>query len=111
MLPVTYIRRVLRALVLIMWAPMPVWAATVIADSGAAGLSEFEEIRWGVLALAFGLSTLSGATALVWRLDRELRAAPDGKLPRLWLFVASNLMGSWLAGAFALVQVLTGWPL
>lgn len=99
MLSVTYLRRALRALVLIMWAPMPVWAATLMAESG--GLSEFANVSWSVLALAFGLSTLSGATALVWRLDQELRKSPDGKLPRPWLFAASNLLGSWTAGALA----------
>ena len=104
MLSVTYVRRALRALVLLMWAPMPVWAATLAMQDG--GLSEFQNVSWGVLALAFGLSTLSGATALVWRLDKELRAAPDGKLPRLWLFVASNIMGSWLAGAFAWIGAM-----
>lgn len=103
MLSVTYVRRALRGLLLIMWAPMPVWAASMLADGGG-GLTEFENIRWSVLALAFGLSTLSGATALVWRLDQELRKSPDGKLPRPWLFSASNIMGSWLAGIFAWIS-------
>lgn len=113
MLSVTYLRRALHALVLIMWAPMPVWAAATLAQASA-GLSDFGEIRWSILALAFGLSTLSGATALVWRLDQELRRSPDGKLPRPWLFAASNLMGSWTAGALAWItsqsQSAGVWP-
>lgn len=96
MISVSYIRRALRILLALMWLPMPVWAATL-----ATGTHPFDAIDLPVLALAFGLSTLSGATALVWRLDRELRSAPDGKLPRPWLFATSNLLGSWTAGALA----------
>jgi hypothetical protein len=96
MITVAYLRRALRILVCLMWLPMPVWAATV-----AVGAHPFDSVDLPVLALAFGLSTLSGATALVWRLDRELRTSPDGHLPRPWLFAASNILGSWTAGAFA----------
>ena len=97
MISIAYLRRALRILVLIMWLPMPVWAATV------AIAHPFDGIDFPVLALAFGLSTLSGATALVWRLDQELRKSPDGKLPRPWLFAASNILGSWTAGVLAWV--------
>jgi hypothetical protein len=96
MISVSYIRRALRILLALMWLPMPVWAATLATDA-----HPFETIDLPVLALAFGLSTLSGATALVWRLDKELRNAPDGVLPRPWLFAASNILGSWTAGALA----------
>jgi hypothetical protein len=96
MISVAYIRRALRILIAMMWLPMPLWAATLATSS-----HPFESVDLPVLALAFGLSTLSGATALVWRLDRELRHAPDGQLPRPWLFAASNILGSWTAGALA----------
>lgn len=95
MITTNYIRFALRLLVCLMWLPMPVWAASIVNGSTLAS------IDLAVLALAFGLSTLSGATALVWRLDKELRDSPDGRLPRPWLFSASNLLGSWTAGAFA----------
>jgi hypothetical protein len=101
MISVAYLRRALRILVVMMWLPMPVWAAAI------ATAHPFEAIDFPVLALAFGLSTLSGATALVWRLDQELRKSPDGTLPRPFLFAASNLLGSWTAGTFVWV-VLQG---
>lgn len=99
MLTVNYLRRSLYSLLLMMWVPMPIWAATLAVDAG--GFNEFANVSFPVLALAFSLSTLSGATALVWRLDKELRASPDGKLPRPWLFASSNMLGSWTAGALA----------
>lgn len=92
-----YMRKALHILLALMWSPMPVWAASIAAQDA------FGAVEWPVFALAFGLSTLSGATALVWRLDKELRASPDGSLPRPWLFAASNLLGSWTAGALAWV--------
>lgn len=98
MLTVYFLRRALWALVAMMWMPTVAWAATLTSQE------VFSAIDWPVLALAFGLSTLSGATALVWRIDRELRNAPDGKLPRPLLFAASNLLGSWLAGALAWIM-------
>lgn len=97
MISVAYLSRALRILIFVMWLPMPVWAATV------ATIHPFDTIDFPVLALAFGLSTLSGATALVWRLDQELRKSPDGTLPRPWLFAASNIFGSWTAGTLAWV--------
>ena len=95
MISTAYLRRALHLIVVIMWLPMPVWAAAVVVAH------PFDGIDFSVLALAFGLSTLSGATALVWRLDAELRKAPNGKLPRPWLFAGANLLGSWTAGSLA----------
>ena len=82
-----------------MWAPTSAYAATLV---GAGGVMDID-FNWFTLALMFGLSTLSGGTALVWRIDLELRKAPDGKLPNPRLFAASNMMGSWTAGALAWV--------
>ena len=79
------------------WAPVPAWAASLAVSIN----DPLMNINFPVLALAFSLATLSGATALIWRLDKELRSSPDGKLPRPWLFAASNIMGSWTAGALA----------
>lgn len=98
MISAAYLSRALRTLTVIMWLPMPVWAATVAT---ATATHPFDSVDLSVLALAFGLSTLSGATALVWRLDAELRQSPDGKLPRPLLFASANLLGSWTAGALA----------
>lgn len=99
MLQVAYMRKILRALVFIMWAPMPAIAATLILDESS--IDTFSRGSWALVALAFGLSTFSSATALLLRIDRELGNSPDGRLPRPLLFVSSNLMGSWLAGIFA----------
>jgi len=96
MISIAYVRRALRILAVLMWIPMPALAATLVS-----AVHPFHSVDLPVLALAFGMSTLSGATALIWRLDRELRDSPDGKLPRPWLFAASNLLGSWLAGSLA----------
>lgn len=96
MISAAYMSIALRLLVVMMWLPMPVWAASVVVSG-----HPFDAIDFPVLALAFGLSTLSGATALVWRIDQELRRSPDGKLPRPWLFASSNILGSWTAGTLA----------
>lgn len=95
MISTAYVVQMLRTLTLMMWLPMPVWASTLVTGH------PFERVDLAVLALAFGLSTLSGATALVWRLDASLRASPDGKLPRPLLFASANLLGSWTAGSLA----------
>lgn len=109
MISAAYLSRALRILVLMMWLPMPVWAASVVAIG-----HPFDSIDFPVLALAFGLSTLSGATALVWRIDQELRKSPEGVLPRPWLFASSNILGSWTAGTLAWIaaqgQEIGVWP-
>lgn len=47
------------------------------------------------------LSSLSGVTALLLRIDAALSAAPDQPLPRPLLFCSAHMSGSWLAGVLA----------
>lgn len=49
-----------------------------------------------ILLVVFLISTLSGATALVVKLDSDLRA--DNISKNLFVFFTSNIFGSWLAG-------------
>lgn len=104
----TYIRRTLRAMLVFLWPPALAIAATVTLQR------TLDEITWPVMLLVAFLSTLSGATALVVRIDRELRAAPSPEPLRWpWLFTGAHMMGSWLAGATAFIvaegQNLNDW--
>lgn len=90
-----YISLVLKFLVLLLWCPTAAWAATVTLNQ------TLSSINGGTLFLIWALSSLSGATALVWRVDKELRAAPGAKLPLPWLFASAHMLGSWLAGVLA----------
>lgn len=59
-------------------------------------------------ALACLVSTLSGATALAYRInilliEDSLSENPKG-LVRPWLFVLANMGGSWLAGALGFIM-------
>ncbi len=53
-----------------------------------------------VLVLAF-MATLSGSAALLYRLRQELRDSGDGVISRPWLFVSTNMLGSWVAAVLA----------
>jgi hypothetical protein len=59
-----------------------------------------------VIAFAWILSSLSGATALLIRLDRQLAADPPKPLARPLLSCASHIAGSWLAGVLAFMLSL-----
>lgn len=89
----TYLRTVLRCLLAALWLPTLAFASSVTLDK------TFEGVTLGSAAIVFVLSTLSGATALLQRIDRELRDAVQKKLPRPTLFAAAHMLGSWLAGA------------
>lgn len=90
-----YLRICLRAMLVCLWAPTLSTAAAllVIVDGTVA-------VPISLLIVTAMLSSLSGATALVIRIDRELRAT-TGPLPRPWLFAAAHMLGSWLAGTLA----------
>ena len=78
-----------------MWLPGIALASTVTIAKTLEGMT------LTALAIVFVLSTLSGATALIQRIDRELRESVDKKLPRPTLFAAAHMLGSWMAGALA----------
>ena len=90
------------ALLVLMWAPVLALAAPVANTS----LELVLQVSPALVVIAVMLSSLSGVTALVIRIDRELSAAPDKPLPRPWLFCGAHMLGSWLAGtlAFLLAQ-------
>lgn len=78
--------------ILLLWISNSVWAADVLS------LSDLGMNDWRLTALFVGFSTLSSITALLWRVDKELRAvAPNSKFPRLWLFALVNILGGWLS--------------
>lgn len=105
---VQYLRAVMHALLVILWTPAVVYA-------GTSSLQHTIDTVSGSLILVLALlSSLSGATALVMRIDKQLRVAPDARLPLPWLFAASHMLGSYMATALAFMLIegsgmLTGW--
>ena len=87
---------IMRAMLVLLWVPTSAWAAQITLHQTLDGLTAAS------LAIVFALSSLSGATALVLRIEKELRASTDGKLPRPWLFASAHMLGSWLASVLAL---------
>lgn len=92
---VPYLCTVLRALLVTLWTPAIVLASTVSLQKTIDGVSI------GVFMLLGIFSTLASGTALLNRIDKELRAAPGTVLPRPWLLSSSHMTGGWLAGALA----------
>ena len=90
-----YLRIVLRSLLISLWIPAIAFASTVTLDQTLHG------ITLPTLIIIFVLSSLSGATALLQRIDRELRESQNKKLPRPALFAAAHMLGSWMAGCLA----------
>ena len=90
-----YLRVVLRCMLAAMWAPALAMASTVTISKTLEGMTA------STLAIVFVLSTLSGATALIQRIDRELRSGTEKTLPRPTLFAAAHMLGSWMAGTLA----------
>ena len=90
-----YLRVVLKCLLISLWVPAIAFASTVTLDETLEGLT------LPTLIIIFVLSSLSGATALLQRIDRELRESQTKKLPRPTLFAAAHMLGSWMAGCLA----------
>jgi len=90
-----YLRVVLRCLLVALWLPTIAFASTITLDK------TLEGITFPTVVIVFVLSSLSGATALLQRIDRELRESVTKTLPRPTLFAASHMLGSWLAGCLA----------
>ncbi|WP_395055178.1 hypothetical protein [Polaromonas sp.] len=93
-----YLRIVLRVMLLALWAPSLAIAASVITLNQTLG-----EVTFLVVGVVGVLSTLAGATALILRIDKELRDQPAAALPRPYLFASAHMLGSWLAGALAFI--------
>lgn len=92
-----YLIRVVRWMVLLMWAPAAAFAA-VLASTGADASPL--NIPSALLVATLLLSTLAGATTLAQRLVSDLRADPPKPLVKPWLYCVSHMLGSWLSGAF-----------
>ncbi|MGQ2992783.1 hypothetical protein [Variovorax sp.] len=95
------LRRIIWGLIAAIWLPLlalPAFAAAAQAD-----LADPLNIPPVLMVLALVISSLSGATALLMRIDRELSAAPDKPLLRPWLMCASHMAGAWLAGTLAFI--------
>lgn len=92
------LRRDLWSFIGLLWLPVLAMAAPLVT-----GLDVVMAISPALAATAIALSTLSGATALATRIDRELSAAPDKPMPRLWLTCTAHMLGSWLAGSLGFV--------
>lgn len=103
---VNYLRTVLWVVLVMLWTPAVALAATM--------QNTLDGVSPRVLATVAILSTLSGATALVLRIDKELRGMEPGtKLPRPVLFASAHMLGSWLAGVLGFFiaegQKIDGW--
>lgn len=91
---------IMRCMLILLWVPTTAWAAQVpLSDT-------LRSIDIATIAVVFALSSLAGATALVLRIEKELRPTAEGepprKLPRPWLFSTAHMLGSWQAGVLAL---------
>ncbi len=94
---INYLRLCLRALTVLLWLPAVAWAGTLITVDGLVS------VPLSLVVISSMLSTMSGATALLIRIDKELQAAPDKPLPRPWLFCAAHMGGSWMAGTLGFI--------
>lgn len=97
---VKYLRLCLRMLLILLWTPAVVWAGTVASSNLANGL---DTVPLSFVLISTMLSTGSGATALLLRIDKELQGNPGQPLPRPWLFCSAHMGGSWLAGTLGFI--------
>lgn len=88
------------AIQMMKWALFFTWPTVCLASSVTL-TGTIDQLTFGVFLIVFAISTLSGVTALVIRVDRELRDKPGQPLPRPYLFVACHMLPSWLAGLLA----------
>lgn len=93
---INYMRLCLHALLALLW--MPAFAAVTVVS-----IDNTVSVPLALIVIAAVLSSLSGATTLVQRIDRELRENEGKPLPRPWLFCAAHMLGSWLAGTLGFI--------
>jgi hypothetical protein len=79
------------------------WPITVSAAVATGTVDPFVGITGMHVLVLSVISTLSGLTALTIRIDSELKKFKSNQLPRPKLFVASHMLGSWLAGILGVV--------
>lgn len=98
-----HLRRLIWSLLVIVWFPWLCMPAIAAVAPVASAFEKALNIPPVLMVLAIVVSSLSGATALLMRIDRELSAAPDTPLPRPWLMCGSHMAGAWLAGTLAFI--------
>lgn len=97
------LRVLLWCLVVFMWTPAIAVPAAVVLAKDATPLEPLLNVPPVLMLLSVVVSTLSGATALLIRIDRELSAAPEKPLPRPIIMSTSHMAGSWSAGVLAFI--------
>jgi hypothetical protein len=77
------------------------WPTLTFAAASTFGAT-FEDVGFAAWVMVLVLSTVAGLTALLNRIGAQLQAAEETghKIPSLRIFVAANLLGSWLTGLF-----------
>lgn len=108
----TYLRVCLRAMLWLLWTPalavsIFLGLSPSIAVAGAVIVITIDggtSIPLSLIIINTFLASLSGGTALVLRIDKELGREPGKRLVRPWLFCAAHMLGSWLAGALAFLM-------
>lgn len=82
----------LKILLFTLWPPAAYAAVTI--------MSSLEGLTWAIVGILFFISSLAGLTALVYRLDREVRRTGKPLVAPI-LFAAVNMLGAWTAATFA----------
>ncbi len=93
--PMKY-RAVCWVALLLLWPPS-ILAATLSFGDSMRAISYGSIVGWALL------STLSGVTALFYRIDRELKVTGN-KLPNPAVFIVAHITGSWTMGLVAFLS-------
>ncbi|WP_157900205.1 hypothetical protein [Rhodoferax koreensis] len=102
-LTASLLRRLIWGLIAMVWLPLAALPALAAISPGAVALVDPLNIQPALLFTAVVISTMSGATSLLMRIDRELSAAAGKPLPRPWIMSSSHMFGAWLAGILAFI--------
>lgn len=99
-----YVLAVFRACIVFAWAGTAAATTIVLAQSAVITLDPL------LMLLTCAISTLAGVTALAIRTNNLLMADEGKPLVRPWLYAASHMCGSWMAGSAGfLVGRINGW--
>lgn len=96
--PTRYVRAALWATVQLLWCGAAMAAAVTLP-----GARELHALDAWLIVYSSIISTLSGGTALAWRINKLLLEYDESgkKFVRPWLFAIAHMSGSWLAGTLA----------
>jgi hypothetical protein len=90
----TYVSYLFWSMLAMVWVPTLAFAGVVAVTPAG----EVLNVPAVIVVVNLILSTLAGVTTLAIRINAQLFAAPESKLPRPLLFCTAHMMGSWLAG-------------